>query len=103
MAANSTGIPVRIRCIAVLARSTALGVTGRDWGIQMLFPSRETDGAAISFMEASRQSIAQSRTATLSGRPDKTSVSTGRISRPMTRSSTPLAGMRIIARPQLSI
>ena len=48
----NAGIPVRRRCILLFACHE---VIGNDCAIQMFFPSSETDGADISFIEAIRQ------------------------------------------------
>ena len=101
--ANSIGIPVRISCTAILACSISFGSTGSDCGIQMLFPSRDTEGTAISFMEASIHNAAQTRTAGKSGLPEMASPTASQIPQPLNSRSTPTAGTRRTPRPQFSI
>ena len=103
MTANSMGISVKISCIAVFAFSTVLASTGIDCGIHMFFPSRETEGVAISFMTESSISAAQSSSAARFVLSPKAVVSIVRISAPLISRKTPRTGRSSTPSPQLSI
>ena len=65
--ANSAGMLVRISCTLSFARSACQGFTGSDWSSHRFLPSREIEGAAISFMEATTHTAVHSSTAALPG------------------------------------
>ena len=77
--------------------------TGRDCSSQRLFPSKDTEGAVIKFMEARLQSTMHNRKGTLSGVSAKMAFSTANSSPPFHSTATPQTGIRKVPRPQLSI
>ena len=103
MEANRTGTTDSISCMETLARSTILGSTGRDWGIHMLLPSRDTEGTAVIVMEERVNSMVQISTAAVPGLAAKTWSRTRQISCPLINSRMPATGIITTPRPQLSI
>ena len=70
----------------------------------MFLPSRDTDGAAISFIEASIHSAAQKSTGIkLSALSPSACAKFDARSEPFINISTPAIGRKIIPKPQLSI
>ena len=59
---TATGTAVSSSCIVSLARSTCHGVTGSDCICHRHLPSKETEGAAMSFMATIMHTTAASST-----------------------------------------
>ena len=86
-----------------MAHSTCHGVTGRDWSIQMLFPSSETDGAAIRFMDARKHRSIHSTNVGAPRVPDRSASKSETRACPLNSSTMPPATSIKMPRPQLSI
>ena len=100
---KTVGIPVRSSCIRSFERSTCQGLTGSDWASQMLFPSSEMDGTAISLSEAAIQANAQYR-AVAHPLPAPNTPSSASVSPlPFSSIRTPIAGISRMPSPQFSI
>ena len=97
------GMPVSKSWRDSFARSACQGFTGRDCISHRDFPSSDTEGTAISFMEAIMHPMAHSSTGTLPGRSPNTSFMTVRNASPFHSSRTPQTGSIRMPRPQLSI
>ena len=102
-AQNSSGTPVSSSCMSSFARSTCHGVTGSDCASHSCLPSSDTDGAAMSFIDASRHSAALSSTGTISAPAPNTPSSSCASARPLISSAMPATGSITMPRPQLSI
>ena len=76
---------------------------GMDCAIQMDLPSSETEGAVISFMEASIHIAPAASTAIIPLSPPKVTASMAANTRPFISSSTAAMGSMITPSPQLSI
>ena len=103
IAAKSTEIPDSRSCIASFARRICRVVTGIERRIQSVFPSKETDGAVISFIVDTRQTAAAASIAIVPVLLSKSSNSIERRAAPLMRSRMPAMGMIITPKPQLSI
>ena len=102
-AQNSTGTPVSTSCTSSFARSACHGTTGSDCASHRFFPSSDTEGAAISFIDASRHSAALSSTGTMSAPAPNASSSSCASAPPLISSAMPAASSIRMPRPQLSI
>ena len=100
---SAAGTAVSSRCILSLARSTCHAVTGRDWASHRLFPSRDTEGAAISFMPTRVHNAAHSSTDRAPGLPANTGSSIGRKLPPFHTSAPAPMTIPRMPMPQLSI
>ncbi len=103
MTAKIIGMPDRSSCRPALARSTVFGSTGSDCGIQMLFPSSETDGTAMLHSVAIIHNPVHNRIQALPGRATKTSSRRFATYLPLISSNTPAAGISRTPSPQFSI
>ena len=72
---SSAGISVSSSCTASLARSTCHGRIGSDCTSHRLFPSSDTEGAAMSFIPAIMHTAAHSSSGTVLARSPKTAFS----------------------------
>lgn len=99
----STAGAVRQNCSPALERRISLPFTGKDFRIQMFFPSSETEGAAASFIQA-RMHIAN--TVSPASKPDapreSSAIRVSIISFLMTRYTVPANSIRV-EREQFSI
>ena len=86
-----------------MARRTCQAVTGRDWASHRLLPSRDTEGAAISFMLMRAHTAAHSSTDTVSVSTGSTRDTAPRKSRPFHIRATAATTMPRMPIPQLSI
>ena len=100
---SAMGTAVRMICMESFAFSTCHGVTGMDCMSHRLFPSSDTEGAVISFMEATPHRQMDSITGTLPSRPSSRVSTVERNSPPFHRISSAQTGIRNVPRPQLSI
>ena len=97
------GMPVSKSWRDSFARSTCQGFTGRDCISHRDFPSSDTEGTAISFIEAIMHPMAHSSIGTLPGFSPNTPPSSSMSAPPFQRSATPQTGSIRMPRPQLSI
>ena len=102
-AQNSTGTPVSTSCTSSFARSTCHGTTGSDCASHSCLPSSDTDGAAMSFIDASRHSAAHISTGTIPVFAPNTSSSIRPSAPPLMSSTMPATGSIRMPSPQLSI
>ena len=101
---TSIGIAVSSSWNRSLARSTCHGVTGRDWSSHRLFPSRDTEGAAMSFMAASIHSAAVSITDRYApASAPRAAPKAARMSGPFHSRVKPASGISRTPIPQLSM
>ena len=102
-AANSTGGSVRSSCTRNLARSGSFGSSGSDCAIQRFFPSSETLGVAISFMDARAQmqpmAIAAGKSVSHANHEETTSRT---VSQRISRYTAPIGSISVPS-PQLSM
>ena len=92
-----------MNCLESFAFSTCQGVTGRDCMSHRLFPSRDTEGAVMSFMDATPHRQMDSITGTLPSRPSNSASTVARNSPPFHKISSAQTGIRNVPRPQLSM
>ena len=59
---KNAGGAVSSNCTWSFAFSASQGRTGRDWISHRFLPSKDTEGVALSFMEATMQTMAQAST-----------------------------------------
>ena len=102
-AQNSTGTPVSTSCTSSFARSACHGTTGSDCASHRFFPSSDTEGAAMSFIDASRHTAAHISTGTTPTLPLNTSASVCPSAPPLMISAMPAAVSIRMPSPQLSI
>ena len=102
MASSSPG-SVRMSCTSTLERRTIQGSTGSDCGIQMFFPSSETEGAAVSFIVAAMHSAVAKSTVTAPPIPPKTDESASTTAGPLTSRTAARIGSSSVLRAQLSM
>ena len=86
-----------------IARSACHGTTGSDCASHRFFPSSDTEGAAMSFIEASRHTAAHISTGTTPTLPLNTSASIRPSAPPLMSSTMPATGSIRMPSPQLSI
>ena len=100
---TSAGRAVSASCTLSFARSTCQGLTGSDCASQRDFPSSETDGVAMSFIDAMAHTPVQSSTSAQPLCEVKTSFSSDTTVPPFHKSRMPEIGSSRIPRPLLSM
>ena len=104
-------MPVRIICIFSFAVRICIVVTGNDFTSHSVFPSSETDGAAVSFTAAARQITAHMITAAAPAEagsaeaapPVNIELITSTTAPPLISSTTPSTISRMLPMPQFRI
>ena len=94
-----------MNCTDSFARSTCHGTTGSDCTSQRLFPSSDTDGDAMSFMDATVHITVHMITgmqSALDSGPNSSPRTAMKVP-PFIRNTAPSTGRRSTPRPQLSI
>ena len=86
-----------------LAFSASHGAMGSECAIHRFLPSSDTDGAAESFMDATRQMAAHSSTGSAPGHSERNSDRLPRKDEPLISRKTPSAGRKSVPSPQFSM
>ena len=102
-AQSSSGGTVSSICIRSFARRACHGSTGSDCMSHRLFPSRDTEGAVMRFMDARPHSSTHSITGTLPSVSANGASSMAKRLPPFHSTAAAQMGIRKVPRPQLSI